>query len=70
MWQFLVNRTNEFATFKLPQYTRRCSLYRNWKPVTVDEMQPFVGVILNMGLIQLHNIQDYWLTDLHFYFLQ
>ena len=63
MWQFLVNRTSEYATFKLPQYTKQCSLYRNWKPVTVNEMKAFVGVILNMGLIQLQNIQDYWLTD-------
>ena len=36
------------------------SLYSNWKDVTVDEMKGFVGVILNMGIIQLPNLKDYW----------
>ena len=39
------------------------SVYMNWKPVTVDEMKGFVAVILNMGIIQLNNLKDYWSTD-------
>ena len=41
----------------------RCSLYRNWKPVTVEEMKGFIAVILNMGIVQLNNLKDYWSTD-------
>ena len=39
------------------------SLYKTWSPVTVDEMRGFIAVILNMGIIQLTNLKDYWSTD-------
>ena len=32
-------------------------------PVTVDEMRGFIAVILNIGIIQLTNLKDYWSTD-------
>ena len=38
----------------------RRSLFRNWKSVTIPEMKAFVGLILNMGLIQLPRLKDYW----------
>ena len=38
-------------------------MYFNWKPITVDEMKAFIAVILNMGVIQLQNLKDYWLTS-------
>ena len=41
----------------------RRSLYRNWRDVTVEEMKAFVGVILNMGVVQLPDIKDYWRQD-------
>ena len=40
----------------------RRSLFRSWKPATVAEIKAFVGVILNMGLVQLSQLKDYWLT--------
>ena len=40
----------------------RRSLFRSWKVVTVSEMKAFVGLILNMGLIQLPRLKDYWST--------
>ena len=39
------------------------SLYSNWKDVTTDEMKAFIALILNMGIIQLPNLKDYWSTS-------
>ncbi len=50
------------AWLTLPDGLSGC-LYKNWQPVMVDEMQGFVGVIMNMGIIQLSNLKDYWSTD-------
>ena len=49
---------------RLSTMTISCrSLYRNWRPVTVEEMKGFIAVILNMGTIQLTDLKDYWSTD-------
>ena len=64
LWQFLVDKTNLYATKKIAAMTtRKDSLYKNWQPVTVEEMQGVVAVILNMGIIQLSNLKDYWSTS-------
>ena len=34
--------------------------------VTINEMKAFIGIILNMGIIQLQRIRDYWSTFLSF----
>ena len=39
------------------------SQYSNWRPVTTDEMKGFIAIILNMGIIQLPNLKDYWSTN-------
>ena len=64
LWQFLVDRTNEYAVKKMSsmEFTAG-SLYKSWRPVTVEEMKGFVAVILNMGIIQLGNLKDYWCTS-------
>ena len=36
------------------------SRYANWKPVTSEEMEGFFAVIINMGVIQLPEIELYW----------
>ena len=38
------------------------SIFHKWQPVTRLEMEGFFAIILNMGLINLPNIQDYWST--------
>ena len=64
LWQFLVEQTNAYAQRKIASMTVSAhSLYRNWKPVSVEEMKGFIAVILNMGIIQLNNLKDYWATD-------
>ena len=62
-WDYLVNKTNEYAQHKLNQYTKTHSRYKKWNPVTTNEMKAFVGVILNMVIIQLQNLQNYWSTN-------
>jgi hypothetical protein len=39
------------------------SRYANWKPVTPMEMEGFLAIIVNMGLIQLPDIESYWNTS-------
>ena len=64
IWEFLVEETNRYAAHKIAQKTpSRRSLLSTWKPVTLAEMKAFVGVILNMGIIQLPDIKDYWSTS-------
>ena len=61
---YIINGTNEYAEKKIasmPRTTR--GLYRNWRPVTREEMKGFIAVILNMGIVQLSDLKDYWSTD-------
>jgi len=34
-----------------------------WKPLTVDELRIFLGVIINIGHARKSKLQDYWSTD-------
>ena len=63
IWTFLVEKRNEFAHYKLEMYTKRSSLYWNWKPVILTEMKAFVRILFNMEIIQLQNLRDYWSTS-------
>ena len=44
---------------KRQKHKGRHSVYSNWKAVTIEEMKAFIGMILNMGIIQLERIRDY-----------
>ena len=37
-------------------------LFRSWKQATFDEIKAFVGMKLNMALVQLSQLKDYWFT--------
>ena len=57
---YIVNGTNKYAEKKMasmPRTTR--GLYRNWRPVTSEEMKGIIAVILNMGIVQLSDLKDY-----------
>ena len=43
--------------------TQKRKTHSQYKPVTTNEMKAFVGVILNMVIIPLQNLQDYWSTN-------
>ena len=63
LWQYLVDHTNAYATVRLGRMPpSRRSLFRSWRAVTISEMKAFVAIILNMGLIQLPRLKDYWST--------
>ena len=61
---YLIEQTNTYAQKKISaMHVRDCSLYRNWRPVTKEEMMGFLSVFLNMGIIQLTNLKDYCSMD-------
>jgi hypothetical protein len=37
-------------------------MYKKWHDVTVNEMMAFLGVVINMGIMRLSKISDYWST--------
>ena len=37
-------------------------LFRSWKQATFDEIKAHVGMKLNMALVQLSQLKDYWFT--------
>ena len=38
------------------------SALAQWEPVSPSEMEGFLGIVLNMGLVDMPEIQDYWST--------
>ena len=61
---YIVDNTNKYAEKKKASMRQtKYGLYRNWRPVTREEMKGFIAVILNMGIIQLNDLKDYWSTD-------
>ena len=63
IWGYLVASINAYATQRLGRMPpRRRSIFRGWRDVTLPEVKAFVGVILEMGLIQLSDIKEYWST--------
>ena len=63
LWRYLVDTTNEYARSRIGRMPpQRRSLFRWWRDVTVEEMKAFVGVIINMGMLKLTDIKEYWST--------
>ena len=63
LWRYLVDTTNEYARSRIGRMPPQCrSLFRWWRDVTVEEMKAFVGVIINMGMLKLTDIKEYWST--------
>ena len=62
----LVMETNRYAqqflAAKLPTL-RLHSRFRKWRDTSVSEMYLFLAIIVNMGLVKLADMQDYWSTD-------
>jgi len=57
----LVNETNKYAEYEflrlVANLRSRISL---WKPVTLEEMLTFIGLVIPTGTIQLCRINYYW----------
>ena len=63
VWQFILDTTNPYARARLASVppTRR-SVFCNWRDITMVEIKAFIGLIIQMGLVQLSDIKDYWST--------
>ena len=40
----------------------RRSIFRTWKPVSLEEMTKFLSILIHMGLVKKPQITDYWST--------
>ena len=67
---FPVEKTNKFTQYRLEKYAKIWSLYCNWKPVKVTEMNVFVGIILNIRVIMLYTyIYIYIYIYIHIFYI-
>lgn len=57
----MVRETNRYAEqyLQVHEISRR-SKYREWKPTTAEEMLKFFGIIIEMGLVQMPQMNHYW----------
>ena len=57
----MVRETNRYAEqyFQTHEITSR-SKFRQWKPTTDQEMLKFLGIIIQMGLVQMPKLSHYW----------
>ena len=60
----IVTETNRYAETRLandglPEFSR----VKKWRPVDLEEMKVFFGLVIAMGLVQKNDIQDYWSVD-------
>ena len=65
LWPFLVAETNKYFQWHLTKLVRvlqKSSKMHLWKPLTVEKLRAFLGLLLNMGLLRKHNIEEYWNT--------
>lgn len=61
--EYITTQTNRFAEKMLQsRQAKMTSLYRNWKPVRKEEIMGMLSIVLNMGVIQLFNLKNYWST--------
>lgn len=60
----IIDETNRYAKSKLKgKILSNRSIWKNWRDVSREEVQAFIAVILNMGTMELANIQEYWSMD-------
>jgi hypothetical protein len=56
-----VTETNRYAKDNIAELQRSSrSIWNRWSDVSVPEMNAVFGIIINMGLIPLLDIKDYW----------
>ena len=57
----IVVETNKYANDRLENTTvSKFSMWKDWMEVTAEEMRAFLGVIINMGLLYLPDIKEYF----------
>jgi hypothetical protein len=57
----MVRETNRYAEQYLQTHEiSRWSKFRQWNPTTDEEMLKFFGIIIEMGLVQMPRLSQYW----------
>ena len=63
VWQHILQTTNSYARQHLSATPpSRKSNFRNWREITLTEIKAFTGLIIQIGMVQLTDIKDYWST--------
>jgi hypothetical protein len=63
--QIVVNQTNLYAQQQIvtmPQPVTKHTRSEQWKPVTIDEMRKFLGLMFLTGVIRKPKLEWYWST--------
>ena len=61
IWQMIVRETNSYYNFMVRTDPNKHK--RAWHPVTREEMEAFIGIIILMGIIKLPRFRMYWKED-------
>ncbi len=61
----MVEEANVYANLlrDICPLTARCRL-TNWRGVDTPEMKAFIGLFLNMRIVKVPTLQEYWSTDI------
>lgn len=62
MWNLFLSETNKYFSWRLAKagVLQKNSKMHKWKPLELDGLRAFIGLILNMGLVHKHRIEEYW----------
>ena len=61
---FLVVETNRYAEKVLDEIIiKRNSRFKDWAPTDLDEMKLFLGLLIQLGMLNLPRLSDCWSTD-------
>lgn len=62
--QYLVDEINMYAQEKIAnQNLSPHSRKKSWSDTNIDDVKRLIGIILNMGIIKVPDVQSYWKTD-------
>jgi hypothetical protein len=60
----IVTETNRYARHKIAKLQLSLwSIWSRWSDVSVPEVKSCLGLIINMGLIPLPDMKDYWSSE-------
>lgn len=64
----MIRGTNSYADHKIADLRQtgrltRGSRWNRWKPVTPEEMRAVMAIIINMGVMNIPDLQAYWKTS-------
>ena len=61
MWELMVTETNRYHGQQVAAEPTKHK--RKWTPVTRDQMEAFIGILIYMAIVKLPRMHMYWSTD-------